>query len=127
MSGELPADTHAEILEQRVLSSPDFTEATASERPRAVILGGQPGAGKGGLVASAKAEFGGNAVVVDPDELRVHHPNLRELQRQHPYDWSSHTHADASRWADELREATVAGRKNLILDTTLSNGQWTSR
>ena len=28
--------------------------------------------------------------------------------------------------ADELREATVSSKKNLIFDTTLSNGQWTS-
>jgi len=43
-----------------------------------------------------------------------------------PYGWSGLTHPDASRWADGLREAAVAGRKNFIFDTTLSDGTWTA-
>ncbi|WP_426802641.1 zeta toxin family protein [Xanthomonas campestris] len=42
------------------------------------------------------------------------------------YTWSGYTHADASRWADELLQTTIEGKKNLIFDTTLSNGEWSA-
>jgi hypothetical protein len=71
-------------------------------------------------------ELRGDVVTVDPDDLRQFHPRIHALQREYPYTWSGQTHADASQWADELREAATAGRKNLILDTTLSNGEWTA-
>jgi hypothetical protein len=65
-----------------------------------------------------------DVVVVDPDELREAHPKFGEFRRAHPYTWSGLTHADASQWADELLDATVSAKKNLIFDTTLSNGEW---
>jgi predicted ABC-type ATPase len=122
----LSEDAHQRILEQKVLREPEFLNATAQDRPRAVLLAGQPGSGKGGFADAAKLELGGDAVTVDPDALRQYHPRIHALQREFPYTWSGQTHADASQWADEYREAIVASRTNLILDTTLSNGEWTS-
>ncbi|MFG6086115.1 zeta toxin family protein [Stenotrophomonas indicatrix] len=90
--------------------------------PRAIILAGQPGAGKGGLVRAVEFEFSDDVVKVDPDELRGAHPDAPHLRQQHPYTWAGHTHEDASQWAKELRSAAVEGRRNLILDTTLGNG-----
>ena len=89
-------------------------------------MGGQPGAGKGGLARAAEKEPVGDVVKIDPDELRNYHPSVKEFQSTNPYTWSGRTHADASQRADELRNAAVAGKKNIIFDTTLSNGQWTS-
>ncbi|GHE40674.1 hypothetical protein GCM10007167_23400 [Vulcaniibacterium thermophilum] len=66
----------------------------------------------------------GDLVAVDPDELRKHHPSIQTLHQQHPYTWPKHTHPDASQWADELLDAVIDGRKNLIYDTTLANDEW---
>jgi predicted ABC-type ATPase len=129
MSGEndvLSQEEHARIFRERVLRQSMFDIATSQERPRAIILAGQPGSGKGGLAATAVNELGDDAVTVDPDELRRFHPKVGDFRRETPYTWSGRTHADASQWADELLDETVAGRKNLIFDTTLSNGQWAS-
>ncbi|MBN5019852.1 zeta toxin family protein [Stenotrophomonas maltophilia] len=90
--------------------------------PRAIVLAGQPGAGKGGLVTAVEIELSDDVVKVDPDELRGAHPDARLLRQQHPYTWAGHTHEDASQWAKELRSTAVEGRRNLILDTTLGNG-----
>ncbi|HEL4238242.1 TPA: zeta toxin family protein [Stenotrophomonas maltophilia] len=90
--------------------------------PRAIVLAGQPGAGKGGLVKAVEIELSDDVVKVDPDELRGAHPDARLLRQQHPYTWAGHTHEDASQWAKELRSTAVEGRRNLILDTTLGNG-----
>jgi predicted ABC-type ATPase len=129
MSGEkdvLSPEEHARVFRERVLRESTFDIATSQERPRAVILAGQPGSGKGGLASTASNELRGDAVTVDPDELRRFHPNVSDFRRETPYTWSGRTHADASQWADELLSETVASRKNLIFDTTLSNGQWAS-
>ncbi|MDM7556104.1 zeta toxin family protein [Xanthomonas fragariae] len=91
-----------------------------------MILAGQPGSGKGNLARAADNELRGDVVVIDPDELREAHPHVKVLRNAHPYTWSGYTHPDASRWADELLQATIEDKKNLIFDTTLSNGQWSS-
>lgn len=120
----LDADTHARILEGGIIPKSGINEALSHERPKAIILGGQPGAGKGGLVRTTKAELAFDVVPIDPDALRDFHPDVARFRSETPYTWSGRTHADASAWADELLEATVKGRKNLIFDTTLSNGEW---
>ncbi|MCP3042217.1 MULTISPECIES: zeta toxin family protein [Xanthomonas] len=125
-SDVLPKGIHEQILREQILTAPDFINSTAQQQPKAVILGGQPGAGKGGLVAQAKAELDQNAVTIDPDELRRHHPRVADFRRENPYEWSGRTHKDASSWADELRMAATAEKKNLIFDTTLSDGKWAS-
>ncbi|MDR7148895.1 hypothetical protein J2W49_000823 [Hydrogenophaga palleronii] len=70
------------------------------------------------MVRSARAEFDGNIVTIDPDELRDYHPHIDHLRRQHPYTWSGDTLSDASRWANELRVDAVSQRKHLVIDTT---------
>jgi len=59
--------------------------------PRAIVLAGQPGAGKGGLVTAVEIELSDDVVKVDPDELRGAHPDARLLRQQHPYTWAGHT------------------------------------
>ncbi|MEZ5665046.1 MAG: zeta toxin family protein [Burkholderiaceae bacterium] len=110
---------HQQILQHEILRDPRrFLNASPVDRPRAVIMAGQPGAGKGGLVKIAKTQFDSNVVTIDVDDLRGYHPLVDVLRRRHPYTWSGHTHGDAAQWAAELRQAAVAQRKNLILDTT---------
>lgn len=121
----LSKEVHDQIFFERILVEPNFTTATSQEHPKLIILGGQPGAGKGRLADQASLEMGDNAVTVDPDELRDRHPHVKEFRRNEPYEWSGRTHADAGAWADELRLAAMTEKKNLIYDTTLSSGDWT--
>jgi Zeta toxin len=118
----LDKETHARILSEKVIPNSGLNDVLSHEKPKAIILAGQPGAGKGGLARTAKFEFSGDVVKIDPDELRDAHPRLKEFQKVHPYTWADDTHADASQWAKELRAAAVDGRKNIIIDTTLGNG-----
>ena len=118
----LSAEEHARIFRERILEESTFSTATSQERPRVIILAGQPGAGKGSLARSAEVELGRDAVVVDPDSLRDFHPKVESFRSDHPYTWADDTHPDASAWAKELRAAAIDGRKNLILDTTLGDG-----
>ncbi|WP_254424036.1 zeta toxin family protein [Xanthomonas citri] len=122
----LTHDEHGKILNEKIFPRSGLLQKTSFDHPNAIILAGQPGAGKGGLAKVAQLELIGDVVKIDPDELRDFHPQVRAIRNAHPYTWSGYTHPDASQWADELLQATIEGRKNLIFDTTLSNGQWSS-
>ncbi|HGM4734950.1 TPA: zeta toxin family protein [Stenotrophomonas maltophilia] len=118
----LSPEEHAARLKDVILPESRLDQVTSQPMPRAIVLAGQPGAGKGGLVKAVEIELSDDVVKVDPDELRGAHPDARLLRQQHPYTWAGHTHEDASQWAKELRSTAVEGRRNLILDTTLGNG-----
>ena len=118
----LSPEEHSARLRDVILPEAHLDQVTSQPMPRAIVLAGQPGAGKGGLVTAVEFELSDDVVKVDPDELRGAHPDARLLRQQYPYTWAGHTHEDASQWAKELRSAAVEGRGNLILDTTLGNG-----
>jgi len=123
-TGKLDPEIHRRVFAERVVPRSALPETTPQARPHAIVLAGQPGAGKGNLVKAAQFEFSDNIVPIvpiDPDAQRELHPDSKKLREAHPYTWSAHTHYDASRWAGELRDAAVAGRRNLIVETTLGN------
>lgn len=122
----LDSETRARIFAEEIVPNSKLLQKVSHEHPKAIILGGQPGAGKGSLARAARDEFAGDVVIVDPDALRDFNPRVDEIRANHPYTWSGFTHAEASQAADDLREAVIARRTNLILDTTLSNGPWTA-
>ncbi|WP_223880371.1 zeta toxin family protein [Stenotrophomonas sp. Br8] len=115
-------ETHARLLREKVIPKGGVNETSSQVHPKAVVLAGQPGAGKSKVSGALLREFDGDVVLVDPDELRRTHSDFVGLSQKHPYTWAGHTHEDASQWAKELRSVAVEGRRNLILDTTLGNG-----
>lgn len=119
--GKLPEDVHELVLREKIVPASGLSEHTSQTRPRAIILAGQPGAGKTRLKDVSREDLLKNAIVVDPDDLRDFYPDLELVRNQRPYTWASHTHTDAGQWARELRAIAIEGRRNLILDTTLAN------
>lgn len=118
----LSPETHQQILWEQIIPKSGLDSRTSYGNPQAVILAGQPGAGKGGLAGQVRRELHNDVITIDPDALRDEHEYVRSLRKQYPYTWAGHTHDDASQWAKELRSSAIDGRKNLILDTTLGNG-----
>lgn len=50
----LPDDQHVRILNEQIFQDPKYLKATGGQHhPRAIILAGQPGAGKGNLTDAA--------------------------------------------------------------------------
>lgn len=119
----LSKEEHSRILREKVIPEANLEGLTSHERPKAIILAGQPGAGKGGLKTAVELELSGDVAAIDPDELRDYHPEARNWRKSSPYGWSQQTNADAGQWSRELREAAIEGRKNLIVDTTLGNAK----
>ncbi|RMR16827.1 hypothetical protein ALP90_200151 [Pseudomonas amygdali pv. ulmi] len=89
------------------------------QQPVAIILGGQPGAGKAALSSYATTELGGNSIKIDADELRKYHPLLLKLMRENDRDAADHTHRDAAGWAVKLTNLAIKERRNLVIDGTM--------
>jgi hypothetical protein len=119
---KLLQEEHDRIFSHVIVPKSLINDIEATDPPRAIILAGQPGAGKGGLTKEALKEMGGNVVIVDTDECRDAHPRVEEFRKQHPYDWGDDTHPDASAWSKELLKKAMDEGKNIIYDTTLSDG-----
>lgn len=97
-----------------------YLSAESQEHPRAIIIGGQPGSGKGSLTTIAARELhkNGGFVLVDADKLRSRHPDNNQLMRENDRAAANLTHNDASKWAKRLTNDAIEGRKNLVIDQT---------
>lgn len=89
------------------------------QHPTAIILGGQPGAGKSAFSSYAARELGGNAIKVDADELRKYHPHYLKLMRENDRDAADLTHPDAAGWAVKLTNLAIREHRNLVIDGTM--------
>jgi hypothetical protein len=94
-NGRLDKETHTRIFVEEILPESKIHSTTPQTKPSAIIVAGQPGAGKRGLVEAAKLEFHSNVVTIDPDEKRDYYPDVEKLRETHPYTWSELTNGDA--------------------------------
>lgn len=76
------------ILLDSILPDYSPSERTSLDRPKAILLAGQPGAGKGGLSRMIEAELQDDVVTIDPEALRDYHPDMRRLREIRPYTWA---------------------------------------
>lgn len=116
----LPDEQHERIFQQDVLAS-RLPASTPVASPVAVILGGQPGAGKTALLAAARLELqaGGSTVTINGDTLRSFHPQYRALQEAVPLDAARYTDHDSGRWVEKLIAAAQERRINLVIESTM--------
>lgn len=98
-----------------------LTRTTPQENPKAILLGGQPGAGKSALAAEAIRELraNGGAVVIDADRMREENPRYKQLSRDDPQHAADRTQKEAGEWATRLTLAAVENRRNLVVDGTM--------
>lgn len=88
------------------------------EHPRAVLLAGQPGAGKTELSALLLSQMRGDAAVINGDDYRRYHPNYRKLYAAYGSDSVAMTSAFSSAVTEGLiRQLSDAGR-NLVIEGT---------
>ncbi|MBP9893364.1 MAG: zeta toxin family protein [Planctomycetes bacterium] len=94
---------------------------TRQENPKAILLDGQPGAGKSALAAEAVRELraNGGAVVIAADRMREENPRYRQLSREDPQNAAELTQKEAGEWATRLTMAAVENRRNLVVDGTM--------
>ncbi|WP_186033960.1 zeta toxin family protein [Burkholderia gladioli] len=119
-------DTIPDLVMQRAYARVEREALEGSrEQPAAtaILLGGQPGAGKSALARQAVAELGarGGAVLIDADRMRENLPQYSQLLRENPQHAADLTHVEAGRWSGRLTHAASEARRNLVIDGTMRN------
>lgn len=118
----LADDALLERVYREVVRDVLFGDAHASAHPRAVIVGGQPGAGKTAAVLDARRELaakGSGVAFINGDELRPYHPMYGQLVAADPATAADRTGADVGRWVERgIREA-ARSRFHSVVETTM--------
>jgi hypothetical protein len=92
--------------------------------PNLVLLGGQPGSGKSRASARLLVEHRG-MVAVSGDDLRIYHPNFRDLINNQP-EQAGAVLADATRpWVRAAIQSALDERRGLLLEGTFGDAEVT--
>jgi len=88
------------------------------EHPRAILLAGQPGAGKTVLSTMFLDQFNGDAAFVNADDFRRYHPNYRALYQSFGSDSVQMTSKFSSAITNRLIVEYAELHMNLIIEGT---------
>lgn len=88
------------------------------EHPNAILLAGQPGAGKTELSSMMISELAGDAAFINGDDYRQYHPNYRQLYREFGFDSVQMTSPFSNTVTEELIEKLSDLRFNLVIEGT---------
>lgn len=102
--------------------APDlFRSVQPVERPTAVVLGGQPGAGKTPMQNLASREFAdrGGIVKIIGDDLRAYLPHYKSLQRADDKTAAFYTDRDSGRLVEMAIAEAASRRVNVLVEGTM--------
>lgn len=100
----------------------------AEGRPTAVFTGGQPGAGKTGIVLMTKQEHekrGSDVISFDLDFYRSFYKNAGIIARDYPALYADITGKYAGKIMERLSEKAINERYNFILEGTMGKSTYT--
>jgi len=95
---------------------------TSQENPIAIIVAGQPGAGKSGLIDKTFAEIE-NSIVLDVDDFRYFHPDIKEILKKYPNDLATFTITFVNRIFKKILARLIENKYNLIMQKTLRDDE----
>ena len=97
---------------------------TPVDNPVAVIVGGQTGAGKTGLISYSKKMFDdGNVVVINSDEIKPFHPKSEEIAREYPGEYTWITAQESEDWTSRLFGEVRNEGYNVIFEVPMKNNR----
>lgn len=119
---QLSRDTHEKVYKR--LEKDMLAESTPSAGPVAVILGGQPGAGKTKLIDIAMGKYFKNSrpAVISRDEYREAHPYSPAILKKNDKRYAERTDPDVEAWTRRLLDAAVANKRDIIFEETMRTG-----
>lgn len=117
---KLSKEEHARIFE--VIKALWTKDKHPVERPIAIIVGGQTGAGKTGLIGYSKAMFkDGNVIVINSDEFAAFHPKIDEFAPKYPEYFTNIQGQETATWTSDLFKFARENHYNLIFEGTMWN------
>lgn len=90
-----------------------------SKNPRAILLGGQSGAGKTTIHRIKLKEFQETIIVIDGDSFRAQHPHYLDLQRTYGKDSVEYTKQFAGQMVESLVEKLSDMGYHILIEGTL--------
>lgn len=96
---------------------------TIPDRPKAILLGGQSGAGKTTIHRIKQKEFQGNIIIIDGDSYRSQHPNYLALQEEYGKDSVDYTKGFAGKMVEQLVDELSTQGYHLLIEGTLRTTQ----
>ncbi|EFW08195.1 signal recognition particle GTPase [Streptococcus anginosus 1_2_62CV] len=96
---------------------------TIPDQPKAILLGGQSGAGKTTIHRIKQKEFQGNIVIIDGDSYRSQHPNYLALQEKYGKDSVDYTKGFAGKMVEHLVDELSIQGYHLLIEGTLRTTQ----
>jgi hypothetical protein len=116
----LPPELYREIFEQTIVPV-ELGHGVRQEQPRALLLGGQTGAGKSVMTGVLTADsHWRSAVSFGSDTLRVHHPDYQQLLATDADTACFYTDPDARAWVGDALDHCVEQRFSVVFDSTMS-------
>lgn len=92
------------------------------ENPIAVIIGGQTGAGKSGIISYSQKMFeDGNVIIINSDEIKPFHPKSEEIAKKYPELYTKITDQESNTWTSQLFEDARNEGYNIIFEGTMKN------
>ena len=119
---KLSEEEHNEIYKR--IEKEVFRNSTPDDQPIAVIVGGQPGCGKGGVISYTQNEAKANGkciILITTDEYKPYHPNAIEIARKYPTEYVEIVEQDAGPWTGSIMKKAIDDRYNFIFEGTLKN------
>jgi hypothetical protein len=105
---------------------PDLLDGAArSNKPTAVLAGGQPGSGKSYAVAKIRAHLAqtiGPSVLIAGDDLRHYHPHWRNSAQTNVHA-AAEVRPDVGRWYARLSTDAIAQGVNVVYETSMRQPQ----
>lgn len=92
---------------------------TIPDQPKAILLGGQSGAGKTTIHRIKQKEFQGNIIIIDGDSYRSQHPNYLALQEKYGKDSVDYTKGFAGKMVEHLVDELSKQGYHLLIEGTL--------
>ncbi|UUU24732.1 zeta toxin family protein [Streptomyces sp. DSM 40750] len=119
----LPPDRHRQVY--REVIAPAVLVGEGAERPRVIVLGGQPGSGKSNVARALVGDR--DPVKISSDGIRELHPKWPELLRADDTTAGFYTHHDARAWVETAIGDAVDRRLDVLFDTAQDDPERTRR
>lgn len=98
-------------------------QLSAVDKPLAILLGGQPGAGKSFGTLQMSKKLGFNLLVINGDEFRPYHQYYHELYQQYGKDAPKYTAGFTGKMVQKIRNEAIKQRFNLLIEGTFRTAQ----
>ena len=119
---KLSNEEHEELLKK--IMKDVFKGAKPQEKPKIFIMGGQPGAGKSTFINQLiNSEEGKDCLIINADEYRAYHPQIKEIYTKHPEEMATITDLDVRDWTQRIFALAIEKRNNIIFEGTMRTPQ----